>query len=220
MLQMPKKSSFSSFFRMSPKRMEHLLSLVAPLITKKDTNFRKAIAPAHRLMLTLRFFSSGESQISLTYLFRMGKKTVSRIISETCKALYEVLCNKYLNAPKNKEQWKKTSDNFEELWQFPHVIRAIDWKHIRIQAPNKSEICFRITKDFSAFSYLQFVMLRTILYLLMLDNTDLTMIVLFLEIQTSLMLLKEMYQTYPGLTKLKVSKRICVLIYWETKYFH
>ena len=62
----------------------------------------------------------------MTYFFCMGRKAVSRITSETCEALYEVLCNKYVNAPKNKEQWKTISDNFEELWQFPHVIEEID----------------------------------------------------------------------------------------------
>ena len=58
-LEMPKKSSFFSFFRMSTERMEHFLSFVAPLITKRDTNFRKVIPPAQRLMLTLWFLASG-----------------------------------------------------------------------------------------------------------------------------------------------------------------
>ena len=133
---------------MSPERMEHLLSLVVPLIVKKDTNFRKAIPPAQRLMLTLRFLASGDSQISLTYLFRMEKKTVSRIISETSEALYGVLSKMYLNAPKNQKQWKKISEEFQELWQFPHVIGAIDGKHIRIQVPNKSGTLFHNYKGF------------------------------------------------------------------------
>ena len=136
---------------MSPERMEHLLSLAAPLIVKKDTNFQKAIPPAQRLMLTLRFFASGDSQISLTYLFRMGKKTVSRIISETSEALYEVLSKMHLNAPKNSEEFQrisKISEEFQELWRFPHVIGAIDGKHIRIQAPNKSGTLFHNYKGF------------------------------------------------------------------------
>lgn len=133
---------------MSPERMEHLLSLVGPLIIKKDTNFRKAIPPAQRLMLTLRFLGSGDSQISLTYLFRMGKKTVSRIISETTKALYQVLSKVYLNVPNNQSQWKKIAEEFQELWQFPHVIGAIDGKHIRIQAPTKTGTLFHNYKGF------------------------------------------------------------------------
>ena len=99
-------------------------------------------------MLTLRFLASGDSQISLTYLFRMGKKTVSRIISEMSEALYEVLSKMYLNAPKNQKQWKNISEEFQELWQFPRVIGAIDGKHIRIQAPNKSGTLFHNYKGF------------------------------------------------------------------------
>lgn len=128
--------------------MEHLLSLVGPLIIKKDTNFRKAIPPAQRLMLTLRFLASGDSQISLTYLFRMGKKTVSRIISKTTKALYEVLSKAYLNVLNNQNEWKKIAEEFQGLCQFPHVIGAIDGKHIRIQAPTKSETLYHNYKGF------------------------------------------------------------------------
>ena len=199
--------------------MEHLLSLVAPLITKRNTNFRKAIPPAQRLMLTLRFPASGNSQISLIYLFRMGKKTVSRIISETCEALYEVLCNKYLNAPKNKEQWKKISDDFEELWQFPHVIGAIDGKHIRIQAPNKSGTLFHNYKGF--FSLQLLAVCDSKYNFIFVDvgqygcNND-----FYVLANSSISYAVEGNVLDIGLAKLMVSKRICRIIYWETKYFH
>ena len=127
---------------MSPERLEHLLTLVGPLIQKKDTNFRKAIPASERLMLTLRFLASGDSQRSLTYLFRLGKKTVSRIVSETCKALSHGLQPLYMSAPENEEQWKKNSQDFKNLWQFPHVFSAIDGKHVVIEAPAKSGTLF------------------------------------------------------------------------------
>ena len=133
---------------MSPERMEHLLQLVGPLITKQDTRFRKAIPAAQRLMLALRYLASGDSQISLTYLFRMGKKTVSRIINETCRAIYEVLSERYFSIPKTESQWRKISKDFEDMWQFPHVIGAIDGKHIRIQAPKKSGTLYHNYKGF------------------------------------------------------------------------
>ena len=123
---------------MSPERMEHLLQLVAPLITKQDTNYRKAIPPADRLMVTLRYLASGNSQVSLSYLFLMGKKTISRIVSETSRAIYLALQDPYFTAPKSPEQWKMISAEFSDLWQFPHVIGAIDGKHVRIKAPKRS----------------------------------------------------------------------------------
>lgn len=126
------------FFRMSPERFDHLLSLVSPLISKEDTNFRKSISAGERLALTLRFLASGDSQISLHYLFRISRKSVSRIISETCVAIYQVLGPVYLRNPNSAEEWKKIANEFKELWNMPHVIGAMDGKHIGIEAPHKS----------------------------------------------------------------------------------
>ena len=51
---------------MSTERFDHLLSLVTPLIFKRDTKFRKLIPSNERLALTLRFLATEESQISLS----------------------------------------------------------------------------------------------------------------------------------------------------------
>ena len=63
------------------------MDLAGSLIQKKDTNLRKAISAAERLMLTMQFLASGDLQVSLSYLFLMGKKSVSRNVSETSKAI-------------------------------------------------------------------------------------------------------------------------------------
>ena len=84
---------------MSPERFDHLLSLVKPLITKEDANYRQSISPAERLALTIRFLATGESQISLSCSFRIGKSTVSKIIAETCDALHRVLFPLYVKPP-------------------------------------------------------------------------------------------------------------------------
>ena len=123
---------------MSPERMEHLMGLVGPLIQKKDTRFRKAIPATERLMLTLRFLASGDSQVSLSYLFRMGRKSVSRFVSETSEAIIQVLLQSFMSPPETEEQWRSISQEFNDLWQFPHVVGAIDGKHVVIESPAKS----------------------------------------------------------------------------------
>lgn len=133
---------------MSPERLEHLLQLVAPLITKKNTNYREAIPPAERLMLTLRYLASGNSQVSLTYLFRMGKKTVSRIVSETSRAIHVALQDPYFTSPTSANQWKQMAAEYSSIWQFPHAIGAIDGKHVRIKAPKMSGTTFHNYKGF------------------------------------------------------------------------
>lgn len=84
---------------MSPERFEHLLSIVAPLIIKKPCNSRTPISPKERLILTLRFLASGDSQQSQLFAFRLGKTTVSNAIIETTHAIWVALSNIYLKCP-------------------------------------------------------------------------------------------------------------------------
>ena len=133
---------------MSPERFEHLLSLVGPVIMKEDTNFRKAISASERLMLTLRFLASGDSRKSMSYMFLMGKNTVSRIISETTEAISTVLQSTYMSPPSCPEDWKKIATEFYEVWQFPHVLGAIDGKHVQIEAPSNSGTLYHNYKGY------------------------------------------------------------------------
>ena len=118
---------------MSLERYDHLLALVHPLITKQNTRFRKAITSSESLALTLRFLATGESQNSLTYLFQKGRNTVSKILSETCDAIYHALAPEYLRPPHTVADWKNISKEFYKIWNLPRVLGAIDGKHIRIE---------------------------------------------------------------------------------------
>ena len=82
--------TFSAFSECHPKGWSICWVLLDHLPPKKDTNLRKAIPAAERLMLTMRFLASDDWQVSLSYLFRMGKKGVSRIVSETSEAIIQV----------------------------------------------------------------------------------------------------------------------------------
>lgn len=126
------------FIRMSPERFEHLLSLVAPHISKQKTKLRNPIGPAERLYLTLRYLASGDSQQSQSFHFRIGKATVSKMIKETCTAIWHCLNPDYLQPPQSSNQWKRIADDFEELWGFPHCLGAGDGKHVVIDCPKKS----------------------------------------------------------------------------------
>lgn len=72
---------------MSFEDFEYLLHKTEPYITKKDTNFRKAIPPQERLALTLRFLATGDSH----YLFKISPTLISKIVPEVCEALIKVL---------------------------------------------------------------------------------------------------------------------------------
>ena len=123
---------------MSPERFEHLLQLVGPKIAKQGTKFRSLIKPEERLVITLRFLACGQDQQSLSFSFRTGKSNVSMIIAETTEAIYSSLRDEYLKLPCSSPAWLEISKDFENIWNFPHCIRALDGKRIRIQCPRLS----------------------------------------------------------------------------------
>ncbi|XP_065675624.1 uncharacterized protein LOC136091841 [Hydra vulgaris] len=110
---------FFKYFRMSPTTNEELLSFVAPVIVKQRTTMRDPVSPSES--------------------YRISASTISRIISETCAAIWSSLKERnYLHVPSEKQEWKTIAKEFENMWNFPHAIGAIDGKHIVMQAPHNS----------------------------------------------------------------------------------
>jgi len=58
-LEMEDPRAFTNFVRMDIQQFHHLVDLVTPYITHKDTAMRDAIPPAERLAVTLRFLATG-----------------------------------------------------------------------------------------------------------------------------------------------------------------
>ncbi|KAF0713787.1 protein ANTAGONIST OF LIKE HETEROCHROMATIN PROTEIN 1-like [Aphis craccivora] len=63
---------FENFCRMSASDFEYILNKIGPVITKLDTNLRKAIPAQERFAITLRFLASGDSCVSFSYLFKVS----------------------------------------------------------------------------------------------------------------------------------------------------
>ena len=53
-----------------------------------------------------------------------------------------------MKAPSLADDWLAISKEFEEVWNMPHVIGAIDGKHVRIQCPKKSGTLYHNYKGF------------------------------------------------------------------------
>ncbi|XP_058122824.1 uncharacterized protein LOC131264559 [Anopheles coustani] len=102
-----------------------------------DPNMRKAITPQERLMITLRYLATGETFTSLQYLFRVSRHSIGNIVKEVCTCINNELRD-YVKLPSTQEEWLAISKKFEERWNFPHAIGAIDEKHVRIVAPRDS----------------------------------------------------------------------------------
>ena len=114
---------------MSSWRFDSLLRLVGPLIIKQTTKLREPISAEERLSVTLRYLASMDSQIFLSFSYRIGRSTLSSILKETCDTIYEALAPDFLRPPFSVEDWMKSAKDFETIWSMQHVLVALDGKH-------------------------------------------------------------------------------------------
>ncbi|XP_030750675.1 putative nuclease HARBI1 [Sitophilus oryzae] len=133
---------YKNFLRMSAADFRYLLDKIKFVIEKQNTHMRNSIPAAERLAITLRFLATGDSYHSLMYLFRIPVCTISRIIPEVCSAIYNVLKEEYLQVPSSEQEWLQIARQFEEKWNFPQCIGALDGKHVAIKAPKHSGSLF------------------------------------------------------------------------------
>jgi len=134
---------FSNTFRMSSDSLANLLERIRPLIEKKDTMMRKAIPAKIRLMVTLRYLTSGASFRVLEDIFRIDYTTISKIVPEVCNTLWTALSDEYIKCPTTPEEWMERALRFNEQWHYPQALGAVDGKHVVVQAFGKTGSTFR-----------------------------------------------------------------------------
>ncbi|KAK7461651.1 hypothetical protein BaRGS_00038600 [Batillaria attramentaria] len=126
--------SLTNFLRMDDGHFHFLLDLISDDIQFADTPMRPCIPPGERLAVTLRFLASGDSYQSLSFLYRIGRTTLGEIIPHTCRMIVKAL-DKYIKVPNSPEKWQAVAQAYNDRWNFPHCVGAIDGKHVAIRAP-------------------------------------------------------------------------------------
>uniref|UniRef100_K1QSK7 Putative nuclease HARBI1 n=1 Tax=Magallana gigas TaxID=29159 RepID=K1QSK7_MAGGI len=145
---------------MTKEDFTEFLVKMSPLIVKKETIMRKSISPAERLSLTLRYLATGERYKSLSYLsylYRIPVPNMSLIIPESCSAIFNRLKDEYMKVPSSQADWEKIANEFEDTWNFPNCIGAMDGKHIAIRCPLKSGSNYYNYKQFYSIGLLALV---------------------------------------------------------------
>ncbi|CAM4572731.1 unnamed protein product [Leuciscus chuanchicus] len=79
------------------------------------------ISVAKRLAVTLRYLASGCSQVGVAASYRLGSFTVSTIIPEVCKAIWDTLQPEFVPFP-SQTQWKEIQNDFWRIWNFPMCL--------------------------------------------------------------------------------------------------
>lgn len=93
--------------------------------------------------------ATGSSYSQLAFSFRLGLSTVSNLLIETMSAIWKNLQPIHMPVP-SEQDFINISEQFYTNWGFPHVIGAIDGRHIRIKKPpNSGSLYYNYKKFFS-----------------------------------------------------------------------
>ena len=95
------------------------------------------LTPTHKTLLALRFYATGSFQQVLADLHGMSIASACRVIHQVSRA---IACRKgnFITFP-TEENFATVKNAFYESAHFPHVIGAIDCRHIHIQSPGGEE---------------------------------------------------------------------------------
>lgn len=130
--------NFKSYMRMLPETFYYILERIQHRIVRKTTNYRSPLSPAIKLAVTLRFLATGQPYRCLQYPFRIGHNTISKFVPEVCRAILDEFAAEVIKTPSTPEEWLEIARGFQEKWNFPHVLGAMDGKHIAIRKPKGS----------------------------------------------------------------------------------
>ncbi|XP_057311518.1 uncharacterized protein LOC130649281 [Hydractinia symbiolongicarpus] len=128
---------------MNNAQFEYLVGLLSEDLQKQDTNMRNSITPAELVCMALRYLATGETFRSLEFQFRVSRKRISAAVMEVSEAIIKRLGPTFLSTPKTQGEWLDISRKFNERWNFPNGLGALDGKHIVIQQPPNSGSHYR-----------------------------------------------------------------------------
>lgn len=151
--------SFQNFMRMPPDMFDEIVQRLTPRLTKQTTNFRVPLDPGMKVAITLRHLASGAKYHDMQYAWRVPHNTISKVVREVCEAIIEEYLEEQMSPPTTEEGWRQLSDDWYQRWNFPHVVGAVDGKHVACKAPPNSGSEYYNYKGF--FSVILFAMVTS-----------------------------------------------------------
>ena len=128
--------TFKNMMRMSFHTFQKVLSFIEKDITPQERPWgTPTISAAERLAILLRYLATGHTFADLSLDFRVSARAVSYIVKQVSGAIIKNIGPESVEPPSSPQGWKSISHVFEERWNFPHCIGAIDGKHVVIEPP-------------------------------------------------------------------------------------
>lgn len=148
---------FRNYTRFTPQTFIEISNRIEPIISKQDTNMRRSLEPGFKLAVTLRYLATGDSYMSLKYAFRCGHNTISLFIPEVCRAIIQVYQQEAFPGVWTEEGWRAVAQGFQERWNMPHCMGALDGKHCSLKKPKNSGSVYYNYKGFFSIPLLALV---------------------------------------------------------------
>jgi hypothetical protein len=95
-----------------------------------------------------RYIITGSSFKTLSFSFRVGVSTVSKIVRELAKNIWQSLQAVHMPVPTMVQFIEIAKDCFA-LWNFPNALGCVDGKHIKKSARRRQARCSGITNIIS-----------------------------------------------------------------------
>ncbi|XP_055616627.1 putative nuclease HARBI1 isoform X2 [Toxorhynchites rutilus septentrionalis] len=116
-------------------------AMIATDLEDQGYGGHERISTEEKLAVFLRFVVSGNSYRSMGYSYRMGERTISNIITKVSSAIWRNMQPIYLPEP-TLDIWNKKVVDFQNIWQMPNTVGAIDGIHVTIKKPINSGSSF------------------------------------------------------------------------------
>ena len=97
---------------MSPNRFDASFNNSCTITYKVILYF--SISAPERLIVTLQYLATVESQQTQSFYFRISRSTVCKIVVETFHAIWDELKSTYLKAPEHVSEWQKLAKGFNQ----------------------------------------------------------------------------------------------------------
>ena len=130
-------ASFVNFLRMPPEMFDELRERLTPRLEVLH-HTRETLAPGLKLAVALRHFATRHSYSAMKFSWRMPHNTISVIVREVCAAIQAEYMDELLPCPTTPQEWLQVADLYHRRWNFPHVLGAVDGKHVAIRCPANS----------------------------------------------------------------------------------
>ncbi|CAH2007649.1 unnamed protein product [Acanthoscelides obtectus] len=99
-----------------------------------------SISPINQLLLTLRFYATGNFLLTVGDFIKVSKSSASKIVKKVSEAI-ATFSGRFIKMPSNDEEIRKAKSSFYEKAHVPRVIGSLDCTHIKIQSPGMVSIC-------------------------------------------------------------------------------